>query len=116
MDNACTEPLPSDARACIHLGGGVMHRRWGEYMALPVRKPYHPQRILHPYNQKGVPLPFDVAALTWKQHGRLNRAYPSAAAMVSMVLRWKVGESRAWLNRKRTVGDVGERFRDWIRM
>ena len=106
MDNACTEPLPSDARACIHLGCGAMHRRRGEYTTLPIHKPHHPRQNLHPCNQKGVPSLFDVATMTWKPHGRLNSPYPSAAAMVSMVFRWKVGESRAWLSRKGTLATL----------
>ena len=89
MANRCAEPLPSDARTCIHLGCGAMHRRQGEYTTLPVHKPRHSRQNLHPCNHEGVPSPFDVAALTWKPHGRLSEPYSSAApCMVSI---WFLG-------------------------
>ena len=79
-----------------------MHRHRGEYTTLLIHKPRHPRQNLHPCNHEVVSSPFDVAALTWKPHGRLSRPYPSAAAMESMdgFEVWKVSESRAWLSNK----------------
>ena len=97
MANACAEPLPSDAKACIHLDDDATHRRIIKYMALPTHTHPHSRRILQPCNRKGVPSSFDVAALAWTPLGGSMEHFGMVARLVLMLMRCGCCESRAWL-------------------